>query len=72
MAEDMTGIDIKPTYQAALRLECGVTVRVTVAEGVLTLDARDDRGLARSSIILTRGEAQEVGHMMNAAERRFW
>jgi hypothetical protein len=68
-ASQTTGIYAKPTYQASLRLGSGATVRVTVLNGEILTDIRDDDGYAVSARMTGR-EAMEVASMHNAADRQ--
>ena len=61
-------IDAKPTYQASLRLRYGATVRVTVLDGEILTDFRDDDGRLVSAR-MTGQEATEIASMHYAADR---
>lgn len=62
-------IDAKPTYQASLRLKSGPVVRVTVMDGEILTDIRDDEGRPVAGW-MTADEAGEVAGMLRAAERQ--
>jgi hypothetical protein len=65
----MIGIDAKPTYQASLRLKSGPTVRVTVMDGAVLTDIRDDEGRTVAGW-MTGSEATEIASMLFAADRQ--
>jgi hypothetical protein len=67
-ASRLTDINAHPTYQASLRLACGATVRVTVLDGEILTDIRDDNGHPVSAR-MTGNEATEVASMHYAADR---
>lgn len=62
-------IDSKPIYQASMRLASGPTFRVTVVDGEVLADFRDDEGRTVAAR-LTADEAAEMASMLNAADRR--
>jgi hypothetical protein len=67
-ASRLTDINAHPTYQASLRLACGATVRVTVLDGEILTDIRNDEGCT-VSVLMTADEAGEVATMLRSAER---
>lgn len=67
-ASQLSDINVIPTYHASLRLACGVTARITVLDGEILADFRDDDGCAASAI-MTADEVGEIAGMLRAAER---
>jgi hypothetical protein len=67
-ASRLTDINVHPTYQASLRLTCGATVRVTVLDGAILTDIRDDEGRSVGAR-MTENEATEFASMHYAAAR---
>jgi hypothetical protein len=66
-ASRLTDINAHPTYQASLRLTCGATVRVTVMDGEVLTDIRDDNGLVVGAR-MTGNEAFEFSVMLRSAD----
>jgi hypothetical protein len=66
-ASRLTDINVHPTYQASLRLACGATVRVTVLDGEILTNIRDDRQELVSAQ-MTGNEAFEFSVMLRSAD----
>jgi hypothetical protein len=67
-ASRLTDINAHPTYQASLRLTCGATVHITVLDGEILTDIRDDNGHP-VGVRISGIEATEIASMLNAADR---